>query len=369
MTEPAKALTVLHISTPLSWRGGEQQLVHLLAEQKALQSYILTPPNSLLADHCIANGYKWFPLKKKGIFSKIIQLKHLTKKYAIDIIHTHDAKAHTIAYLATLLGMQVPIIVSRRVDFPIKNNPFSKRKYTHPSIKRIITVSQKIADILEDQLPIRDRLTVVHSGVNTDRFKDLEAQNNLRWKWDIPDDHWLIGNTSALADHKDYYTFIDTAAYVQKQGLRATFFIIGDGPEAEAIRQYIKSRGLSAVVFMTGFRDDVGSLLSELDIYLMTSKTEGLGTSVLDAFAAGVPVVATQAGGIPEMIQHAETGLLAPVGDAKALSEALIQLTQEPKLRSHLVANAKQVLPSFSKSRMVAETYKVYKAVMAETRS
>lgn len=369
MTKAVEALKVLHISTPQSWRGGEQQLAHLLAEQQAGQPYILTPPDSLLANHCIANGYQWFPLKKQGIVSKIIQLKYLAKKYHIDIIHTHDAKAHTLAYVATLLGMQVPIIVSRRVDFPVKNNSFSKRKYTHPSIKRIITVSQTIAEMLENQLPIRDRLTVVYSGVDTDRFKGLQAQNNLRWEWDIPDDHWLIGNTSALADHKDYYTFIDTAAYVQKQGLRATFFIIGDGPEAEAINQYIKSKGLSATIFMTGFRDDVASLLSELDLYLMTSKTEGLGTSVLDAFAAGVPVVATQAGGIPEMVKHAETGLLAPVGDAKALGEALIQLAQEPNLRSQLVSNAMQVLPFFSKERMAAETYKVYEAVMAETKS
>jgi glycosyltransferase involved in cell wall biosynthesis len=366
MTEPAKALKVLHISTPLSWRGGEQQLAYLLSEQSGVQQYILTPPDSLLASHCVANAYEWFPLKKQGALPKIIQLKKLTRKYNIDLIHTHDAKGHTLAYMATLLGMEVPIVVSRRVDFPVKNNPFSKRKYTHPSIKRIITVSHAIARILEEQLPINDRINVVYSGVDTDRFSQQEPQNYLRWRWDIPDDHWLIGNTSAVADHKDYYTFIDTAAYVQRQGLRATFFIIGDGPEAEAIQQYIKAQGMNATVFMTGFREDVGELLQELDLYLMTSKTEGLGTSILDAFAAGVPVVATQAGGIPEMVKHAETGLLAPVGDERALGEALLQLTLEPGLRQTLIDNAKAALPAFSKENMAAQTYEVYKAVLAE---
>ena len=362
-----QALRVLHVSTPKQWRGGEQQLTYLVSELTAVRHFILTPPDSQLARYSVKQGYCWLPLSLKGLLARVFQLKRVVRKHGIDLVHVHDAKAHTLAYLAALIGMPAPIVVARRVDFPVKTNPLSRRKYLHPSIKRIIAVSNAIADILKAQLPLQDRLTVVHSGVDVEKFENAGPGQSLRQEWDIPADHWLIGNTSAIADHKDYYTFVDVAAYAQQQGLRATFFIIGDGPESPAIAEYIKAKGMGATVFMTGFRDDVPALLPQLDLYLMTSKTEGLGTSVLDAFAAEVPVVATQTGGIPEMVSHAETGLLAPVKDAQALGEALIQLTQEPRLRETLVANALQKLRAFTKSRMASETYAVYQAVLRQT--
>jgi glycosyltransferase involved in cell wall biosynthesis len=359
-------LTVLHVSTPTTWRGGEQQLAYLVDELPGIKHLLLTPPESRLAQHCVACGHVWLPLQKKGLLARVFQLKRVVRKYKADLLHVHDAKAHTLAYVATLLGMRARVIVSRRVDFPVQSNPFSQRKYTHPAVKRIAAVSQAIADIVCEQLPLQDRVTVIHSGVDTTRFEGKTSSGRLRHDWDVPNDHWLIGNTSAVADHKDYRTFVDTAAYVQAQGLRATFFIIGDGPEAEAIQQYINAQGMHATVFMTGFREDVTDLVAELDLYLMTSKTEGLGTSVLDAFAAEIPVVATQAGGIPEMVQHTETGLLAPVGQPQALGEALLQLTQEPDLRRTLVANARNALSDFSKEKMAARTKALYQSVMAE---
>ena len=359
-------LTVLHISTPATWRGGEQQLAYLIDELPEIKHLVLTPPESRLAQHCVACGHVWLPLQQRGMLARVFQLKRAVRKYKADLVHIHDAKAHTLAYVATLLGMRARLIVSRRVDFPIKQNPLSFRKYTHPAVKRIAAVSYAIADIICEQLPVRDRTTVIHSGVDTARFANKKNQGRLRYDWDVPTDHWLIGNTSAVADHKDYRTFVDTAAYVQAQGLRATFFIIGDGPESASIQQYIIAQGMNAIVFMTGFREDITDLIVELDLFLMTSKTEGLGTSVLDAFAAEVPVVATQAGGIPEMVRHTETGLLAPVGQPQALGEALLQLIQEPELRRKLVSNASEAVKAFSKEKMAARTKALYQSVLAE---
>jgi len=287
----------------------------------------------------------------------------------IDLIHVHDAHAHSLViYAAVLARLSVPAILSRRVDFPIKNTVFSRFKYNHPVVKKIICVSKAIEQILSPDIRNPERLSVIHSGIDLERFSRVSGSNPLRSTYAIPADHWLIGNTSALADHKDYFTFVDTAAILLEQGMKAFFVIIGDGPERATIEQYIRQKGLESYFLITGFREDVARLLPELDIYLMTSKTEGLGTSVLEAFAAGVPVVATRAGGIPEMITNGENGLLADVGDAAGLSHWVRKLADEASLSQKLARKAQEQVKAFSKENMAHSTYAVYAdAIAADT--
>lgn len=361
----AAPINVLHISTPKTWRGGEQQIAYLLGSlpENEVHNIVLAPENSVLSHYCQKQGVQHLslPTKFPAKLLNPFRLKRLCQAHDIHLIHLHDAHAHSLAiYSVVFARLALPFILSRRVDFPIQPNWFSRFKYNHHRIQAIICVSEVIQDILTSQVQHPQKLEVVHSGIDLDRFSGIQLQGKLRQAWQVPEDRWLIGNTSAIADHKDYFTFVDTAEYLLNQKLKAHFFIIGSGPEKAQIQQYITEKGLRDHIHLTGFREDLPSLLPELDCYLMSSKTEGLGTSILDAFAAGVPVVATQAGGIPEMVIHEETGLLAPIGNPEALGKAVLRLLENAEIRNQIIKGAAHKVEDFSKEKMAERTLGVY---------
>ena len=214
-------------------------------------------------------------------------------------MHIHDSHSHTFAYMSALVGNKTPLILSRRVDFPVQNNHFSKKKYNHPAIQKIISVSQNVQDILAPAIEDTSKLTVVRSGIDLTKF-DATATGALRKELTLSPSTKIIANIAAIAPHKDYFTFVDTAAIIKKRHPDTLFLIFGaDGGEQEKVSKYVQEKKLSDKIKFMGFRKDIPQLLPEIDVLIYTSKEEGLGTSILDALASGVPVLATQAGGIP----------------------------------------------------------------------
>lgn len=270
-----------------------------------------------------------------------------------DIIHTHTANAHTLAYYATIAGMTTPIVVSKRTDFKIK----TLRKFETSNIKAILCVSQKINDIVCDQITNKKIVHTVYSGIDTLRFEG--KQNSLKELLDIDVNTPLIGNSSAIADQKDYYTFIRVA----KRLPHLNFVIIGSGPLEKKIKDYSALQETTNVYF-TGFLDNIQEYLKSLDLFLITSKTEGLGTSILDAMVCKVPVVATRAGGIPEIAIDKETGLLGSIGDDDKLSELVSEVLSNPSLASSLTLNAfTNVQNNFSKQSTATKTLALYRNI------
>jgi glycosyltransferase involved in cell wall biosynthesis len=172
---------------------------------------------------------------------------------------------------------------------------------------------------------------------------------------------------AALTLEKDHLTFVDTAARVLASGFDARFIAIGDGRLRDEIARRVRQRGLEGRVVLAGFRADIAAILPELDLLLFTSRQEGLGSSLLEAFACRVPVVATAAGGIPEIVVDGETGLLAPVGDAAALAERVRRVLGDPALRATLVEGGVRRLEDFGVDRMAERTLAVYREVLAES--
>jgi glycosyltransferase involved in cell wall biosynthesis len=292
------------------------------------------------------------------------KIKQLVKQNGIDLIHIHDSHAHNNAILAaTLLGVKVPMVLHRRVDFAVSNNLFSRYKYNHPSIKRIISVSNAIQEVLAPTITHKDKLYVIHSGVDT--AKEAHPDSRLHKALGLPDDALIIGNVAALADHKDPYTFLKVAESLHDQP-QYYFVWIGGGEMEAEIRAEITKRGLEKRVLLTGFRNDIKDILPELWIFLMTSKTEGLGTSILDAFLAGVPVAATAAGGIPELVEHGHTGLLAPVGDAETLAMHILHLSLDREYTQNLVTAAKQKAMGYDYHVMTEKVLEVYREVLGQ---
>ena len=367
-------MRTLHVSSAITWRGGEQQIAYLLdtLALKGHQQWVLCVKDSKMEAYCIKNKIPHYHYKKIASVNPLIgkKIDILAETLKIDLVHLHDSHAHTYACIAvSLFKMDVPVILSRRVDFPIRRNPLSKWKYNHPSIKKIICVSTFIQKVMTPDIKDPSKLTVVRSGVDLNRFKN-SRKISLHEEYKISKDKLIIANVAAIAPHKDYFTFVNTAALIAKNYNEVHFLIIGgDGGEEDDIKNLITQKGLENKITLTGFREDITDILPSIDILLLTSKTEGLGTSILDAQLCEVPVVATSAGGIPEIIEHEVNGLLGPPGNPAKLAVQLERLIISNSHRKALARNAKESVKCFSKETMTEQTIKIYKAVLAEAKS
>lgn len=363
-------VNILHVSTPKSWRGGEQQLAYLYEEleSKKINQFIICRKGGEIATKGKSHGWNIIECNKVTAvdLNFALKIKKSCKKHRIDVIHTHDSHAHSFAIIAAAIwGNKTPIVVSRRVDFAIKKTWFSQFKYNHPMVKKILCVSDAIREITSPDIADKSVLKTVHSGIDISRFDNLNKNSKvLRSDYNLSADTKLIGNVAAIAPHKDYYTFVDTVEILAKKKLNYHFLIIGTGPLEKVIKNYVSSKKLEAWITFTGFRADIPKILPELDAFLITSETEGLGTSVIDAFACRVPVVATKAGGIPELVKHNETGLLAEVKDASTLAENIETLFSGVVDIEEMVKNQQILLKQFTRESTAEKTLKEYYSIL-----
>jgi glycosyltransferase involved in cell wall biosynthesis len=359
-------IKVLHIVTALSWRGGEQQVAYLLDELDCkVNQFVLCSEGSLMEAHCMEQEIEHFTHAKRSGFdlSYAKKIRNLCQEFKIDVCHMHDAHAHTFAILAAdIYGNKLPLVLSRRVDFPIKKKWSSKHKYNHKLIKKILCVSNAIKDITAEGINDKSKLLTVYSGIDLTKFGD--PKGSFKRELNIRNEEILIGNTSALADHKDYFTFLDVAENIVRINSNVKFVILGDGPMREEIINYGESKNLGEKLIFTGFRSDIPQILADLNLFLITSKTEGLGTSILDAFACKVPVIATAAGGIPELVIDRHTGLLNPIKDVDSIAKGILELINNPELASILVNNAFSKVQMFSKKETAKQTLSVYETIV-----
>ena len=362
-------MKLLHISSARTWRGGEQQIAYLIEslQQKNILQWVICVKQSAMEEYCQKQNIPHYSYAKVFSVNPVpaLLIARIAKKHAIDLIHIHDSHSHTFSCMAaSFFGCSIPMALSRRVDFRIQQNALSKWKYNHPSIKAILCVSHFIKTVLEKDLSNLDRIKVVHSGIDLEKFS-FKQFGILRKEFNIDPSIKIIANVAAIAPHKDYFTFVDTAEILLKKELPLIFLMIGaDGGEQEKIKTYIQQKGLTKKILFTGFRKDIPQILPEIDCLLFTSKTEGLGTSLLDTIACRIPIVATQAGGIPEIIIHQKTGLLAPVKDALALAKQVELLLANKVLQNTLSENALHHLQHFSKEKMAVKTLQIYQSLI-----
>ncbi|MFB0526148.1 MAG: glycosyltransferase family 4 protein [bacterium] len=352
--------TVLHIDSAKTWRGGQQQVLYLADRLADYHNMIVCPPQSPLVERAKAIGLKVLPVKMHGEWDllAVYKLKKIIRKNSIKIVHLHSPHAHALGLLAAKSGGNCKVVLSRRVDFPIKKNILSSLKYAN--VDRIIAISQRVKQaLMSDGLP-KEKIDVVYSGVDIERFQNVKA-NRLISELALNKDKLIIGNIAALTWDKDHRTLIEAARVVVDEFPQVTFLIVGEGPLRREIEISVKRLNLEEKVKLLGFRQDIPEILSILDLFVLSSSWEGLGTSLLDAFASRVPVVSTNVGGIPEIVKHGVNGILVSPGNPGVLAGAIISLLKNRDLASRMAEEGfRLVKEKFSIEKMVQDTRKIY---------
>ncbi|MDA7916914.1 glycosyltransferase family 4 protein [Akkermansiaceae bacterium] len=362
-------MKVLHLSAEKTWRGGEQQIAYLIEKSATLGVEILVACQraSAFEDYCIRQEVPHLSLSFRSLagISAARSIKKICVTESIDLIHAHSSHAHGPAVISSALGNPTPVILSRKVIIPLKKKITTRWKYNHSCIKKIICVSDAVAEVLRPAIESPERLVTVHDGIDLTRFQNLQTSERIRKEFNIPDHAPVILNIAALSHDKDLFTFIRTAKKVVQKFPETRFLIAGSGPLKSELEAEIQASGLTGKVILIGFRDDIPELLKQCDLFLSTSQSEGLGSSILDAFATNTPVVATDAGGIPELIQHRKNGLLSPVADHDALASCVTELIGDPELANKLGKNGHElVVERFTTSTMAKKTISHYRDLL-----
>jgi glycosyltransferase involved in cell wall biosynthesis len=218
------------------------------------------------------------------------------------------------------------------------------------------------AMLLKDGVSPSQAVTV-HEGIDLVHVQAAPPVN-LHETFFLPHHAPVVGNVAALVPHKGQRYLVDAAHLVVQSVPDARFIILGEGELREPFERQIREHHLEKHVFLPGFRTDVLGCIKRFDLFVMSSITEGLGTSLLDAMACSRAIVATEAGGIPEVVEPGVTGLLVPPRDPRRMAEAIIALLKDEPRRRHMgEAGFARVSQRFTVERMVAETAAVYARV------
>ncbi|MEO2197072.1 MAG: glycosyltransferase [bacterium] len=361
----------LHVDTARTWRGGQNQalLTVLGLRAQGHRTALVAHPDGELRRRA-SEGPDLIPIASSGDMDlrAAWKLSRVLRMMRPTVVHAHDAHAVTMVALARSLGRlepPPPILMSRRVDFHIRRNAFSRWKYGQ--IDRFLCASDAIRAMLVGDGIAAERTTTVHDGVDLDHVAATPRLDAHAELW-LPSSAPLVGNVAALVPHKGHRYLITAAAIVIRSVPDARFVIVGEGELETKLRKQIRDLHLERHVLLAGFRPDALSLQKGFDLFALSSVTEGMGSVLLDAMAIGQATVATRAGGIPEVVVDGRTGVLVPVRDAPALASAIVSLLGDPDRRARLGAAARaRVLESFSVERMVQRVLDSY-ARLAGTR-
>ncbi|HEY7168075.1 MAG TPA: glycosyltransferase family 4 protein [Candidatus Binatia bacterium] len=357
-----RALRVLHIDPERNWGGGEAQVFGLLAylAERRHQSVLVAHPEGDLWARVGSLRVERRPLIIRNEFdlAAAFRLRQVIAREPFDIVHFHTKRAHALALWAPHGPARPRYVVTRRMDYPLKRNWYTHSLY-NDRVDLVIAISSSIAEVLTRGGIGRGKIRVIHSGIDVDRFSAVPRSAG----GGMP----VIASLSIMEERKGQRYLLEAARLLKSRGRSFRYLLAGDGPLLGEYQKQAKDFGIEEDVVFSGWIDDVPAFLSAIDIFVMPSLFEGLGVAVLEAMAAGKPVVATNVGGLAESVVDSETGFLVRPRETAALAAAIDKLAQDSELaRAMGTRGAERVRAHFSLARMAAENEACYYALVSE---
>jgi glycosyltransferase involved in cell wall biosynthesis len=360
-------MRILHICSALSIGGGEKHVASLANNlaRRGDEVFVALAPESPLRgllqnvprDHIIE-----LPMRNSLSIGSAWKLARFVRSHAIQIIHAHLGRDYPLAALAAGRS-RAQLVLTRHVMFPLGR----VHKLTLRRTARVIAVSQPVAEALQAQAIFKSEIiSVIHNGVDVESFatgKTTVRPNQKKLR---------VGTVGELAAVKRHEDFVRVAQSICAERDDVEFIIAGadksrDGENRSRLAQLIADAHLGDRVQLVGWTEDIVNLLKTFDLFVSTSESESFGMAIVEAMAAGIPVVATETDGAREVIEPEVTGRLVPVSEVDLIAGSINELLSDPAERARLGANGQQAARHrFGLERMVEDTVKLYEEVMRE---
>lgn len=299
------------------------------------------------------------------------RLRAFARQQSVDMYHVHQCTPMFQAMLSRFPRKRPPLLLTEHgrhhPDLPSRRRALCHRLLLCKA-DRLVAVGHATREALiaNEGLPA-DRVEVLYNGVDLAPYSEVSpaARGEVRAELQLGPSDLVITIVARLDPIKDHSTAVQTLQIARESVPHAKLLIVGDGVEREPITAEIEQAGLREHVRMPGTRNDVPRLLAASDVLLLSSIGEGIPLTVIEAMASGTPVVSTSVGGVPEMIVDGESGLLAEVGDARALAAHIVRLWTDSGLRKRLTANAtKRARELFSRETMLSRYAAIYQEML-----
>jgi glycosyltransferase involved in cell wall biosynthesis len=352
-----KRLRVLHLDSGASWRGGQRQvlLLALGLRDRGHEPFLIGSPGSPLVEKARAAGLAVaaIPMAADWDVRAARRIRARMRAWGVDLVHAHDARSHALAMIALLGRNEMPLVVTRRVPFP----PRSVRLKYGARVSRFIAISGAVKEAMVAGGIDESRISIVHSGIETraNAVTPRDWRRELGWGADTV----IAGIVGAMTPEKGIDLLATIGSSMPAPARSKTRVVLLGGSQG-AVHE---AGGL--IVHSAGFVSDIDPAIRGLDVLWHPSKSEGLGTSVIDAMSLGVPPLAFATGGLPEVIEQDTSGILVPPGNVSAFAAAAARLVEDAALRERLGKGAISRAKAFDAAEMTKGTERVYNGLLS----
>lgn len=360
-------MKVVHVEAGKNLYGGALQVRYLLEglHQRGVDNLLIAAEKSVLADSFTDSPIKCYQIPMRGDLdlALILRLRAIIHREKPDIVHLHSRRGADILGGLAARWAGVKVVLSRRVDNPEARwwVGLKYRLYDH-----VITISEGIRQVLLSEGLSPEHVTCVRSAVQTLSAGKQQCDRSwLNRQFQLEDSNRVVAVIAQLIPRKGHHYLLQALPDLLETFPELRVLFLGKGPYEAEIRSQINLPGIAGRVVMAGFRNDLERILPCLELLIHPALMEGLGVSLLQAAAAGVPIVAVNAGGMPEAVRDGVNGLLVPGADSQALAAAVTRLLSDDGLARRMGSAGKMLVEKeFSIDAMVEGNFAVYRSLL-----
>lgn len=369
----AQEIDVLHLIGTLSPGGAERNLYYLaphLSRSKLRYGICCLIDRGEYADEVEALGVPTFELgyRKRYLIPTVLRLARLLRQRKVKILHTHLFEPGLVGRLAAW-GARTPVRITHEHGKTLWKSWYHRmfeRLAMHATDLRI-AVSRDISDLrVRTEHTPASKIRVVFNAVDPTRFEiDRAARDSKRSELGLGD-FFVIGTIGRLIEAKSYDLLLEVAHEVCRKMPDARFVVVGDGPLAGDLERIRESLDLVEKVRFLGKRGDIPEILASFDVYIVTSRREGLPVALIEAMMAAKPIISTDVGGIPDTLSHGESGILVEAGSRDALVREVVSLAGDADRMRDLGAKArKSAIERYAPVKVLGELEEIYTEMLS----
>jgi glycosyltransferase involved in cell wall biosynthesis len=364
---PSPALRIAHVDTGLSLRGGQRQMLMLAhgLRERGHEQVIVCLEGSGLEQRAQGDGFRVFSLPAHDPWHAfgVMLWRQQIQTWAPQILHAHDGRGQTLSWFASM-GLPVQRVASRRVTFFPSDGWTFRLKYGH-TCHAVIAVSENIRELSVQAGVSSDRITVIPDGIDFPAQLPSTTEGlRLRNSWQCRNDDFVVGVLGASTSEKGHDTAVEAFSLLTESLPNGRLVLAGNGTDVRTGKSIGGGSHASSRITRLGPIENLGEFFPGLDLFIMPSKSEGLGSSALWAMAYGLPVVATRVGGLPEIVVENETGWLIPPDSPQALADAILLAARDRAKLIEFGQSGRKRAEKYSAAIMVNSTEALYQRLV-----